>query len=94
MFLMYINQLTVILEKQCFKVKLFADYAKRYVKLIASEDITKLLTALDALTVWARTLAYIQLCQKNASCLILAVEVLLKDFVWMIRCYTDCKPVS
>ena len=53
MFLIYINDLVELLATYNIKVKLFADDAKLYVKVVNSVDVTILQDAITALVFWA-----------------------------------------
>ena len=53
MYLSFINELIVIMERYGVKIKMFADDAKLYAEIISITDVTKLQTALDALVEWA-----------------------------------------
>jgi len=53
MFLIFINELVFVLEQLNIKVKLFADDAKMYVRILDDTDVVQLQTALDALSHWA-----------------------------------------
>jgi len=55
MFLIYVNELTDILEKFGVKVKMFADDAKVYLCVIDDTDVARLQQAVDALINWANT---------------------------------------
>jgi len=55
MFLIFINELNLVLEKLGIKVKLFADGAKLYLKVRDDNDIIKLQAALDSLSTWAES---------------------------------------
>jgi len=50
MFLIFINELVFVLERLNIKVKLFADDAKMYVRILDDADVVQLQTALDALS--------------------------------------------
>jgi len=52
MFLIFINELVFVLERFNIKVKLFADDAKMYVRILDDIDVVQLQTALDALSHW------------------------------------------
>ena len=52
-FLVYINELAVILKKFGIKIKLFADDVKLYVQIMNDTHITQLQQAIDALVCWA-----------------------------------------
>ena len=53
MFLVYINELAVILEEFGIKIKLFADDVKLYIQIVNDTHITQLQKAVDALVCWA-----------------------------------------
>jgi len=53
LFLIYINELTTILEKYGIKVKLFADDVKLYVQIVNNIDVMQMQQATDALICWA-----------------------------------------
>ena len=55
MFLIYVNELIDILEKFGVKVKMFADDAKMYLRVIDDTDVARLQQAVDALINWANT---------------------------------------
>jgi len=50
LFLIYIDDLAKLLERNRFTVKLFADDVKVYLELIESADVAKLQVALDLIT--------------------------------------------
>ena len=52
MFLIFINELVFVLERFNIEVKLFADDAKMYVRILDDIDVVQLQTALDALSHW------------------------------------------
>ena len=53
LFLIYIDDLAKLLERNGFAVKLFADDVKVYLELIESADVAKLQVALDLVASWA-----------------------------------------
>jgi len=53
LFLIYIDDLAKLLERNGFTVKLFADDVKVYLELIESTDAAKLQVALDLIASWA-----------------------------------------
>jgi len=53
MFFIYINELVTLLNSFGVKVKLFADDAKLYLKIVNGTDYDKLQAALSALCAWA-----------------------------------------
>jgi len=53
MFLIYINDLAMLLSQYKVKLKLFADDVKLYVRVVSDADVTELQMALSAVTSWA-----------------------------------------
>ena len=53
MFLIYINDLAMLLSQYKVKLKLFADDVKLYVRVVSDADVTDLQMALSAVTSWA-----------------------------------------
>ena len=53
-FLMYIDDLAKLLERNGFTVKLFADDVKVYLKVVENADVAKLQGALDLVASWAK----------------------------------------
>ena len=53
MFLIYINDLAMLLSQYKVKLKLFADDDKLYVRVVSDADVTELQMALSAVTSWA-----------------------------------------
>jgi len=53
LFLIYIDDLAKLLERNGFTVKLFADDVKVYLEVVENADETKLQGALDLVASWA-----------------------------------------
>ena len=54
MFLVYINELAIILDRYGIKVKLFADDVKLYLQIVNDVHVLQLQQAVDALVAWAK----------------------------------------
>ena len=54
MFLVYINELVIILDRYGIKVKLFADDVKLYLQIVNDVRVLQLQLAVDALVAWAK----------------------------------------
>jgi len=53
MFVLYINELAIILDIYDIKVKLFADDVKLYLQIVNDVHVVQLQQAVDALVAWA-----------------------------------------
>jgi len=53
LFLIYIDDLAKVLERNGFTVKLFADKVKVYLEVVENADVTKLQGAVDLVASWA-----------------------------------------
>jgi len=65
MFLIYINDLAMLLSQYKVKRKLFADDVKLCVRVVSDADVTELQMALSAVTSWAE---YWQLSESVDKC--------------------------
>jgi len=54
-FVIFINELIILLEQHDINVKLFADYVKLYLRIVNDTDIAKLQSALSYLASWAES---------------------------------------
>jgi len=55
MLLVFVNELSEILDHAGVKIKLFADDVKVYVQIVSNHDAYKLQNASDLLASWAQT---------------------------------------
>ena len=60
MFLVYINELAIILDRYGIKVKLFADDVKMYLQIVNDVHVLQLQLAVDALVAWAKSVAVLR----------------------------------